>query len=262
MNLEKVTKRRKPAFRRRYYDACAAAHALDLLGDRWSLLVVRELTMGPKRFTDLRAGLPGISANVLTQRLEELEAVGVLLRRKLPPARGRMGLPADRMGRRERAHLPGPRPLGGALAAPRPQPAVQQREPHPLAPHDVRPEPRGGPDRAARACGSAPRPFSSTSRQTGSKSPRGPIDAAEAVLAGDARAVAAAIYAGRPLRELEAESAVAVEGDRALAGRFLPFSRSLQGRAQPARPSLFRRPGLGRRETRAREAGPWSCARR
>src|SRR4051812_3205195 len=70
---------------RHYEDACAAAHALDLVGDRWALLVMRELLLGPRRFTDLRASLTGISANVLTQRLEELEAAGVVLRRKLPP---------------------------------------------------------------------------------------------------------------------------------------------------------------------------------
>ena len=61
------------------------AHALDLVGERWALLVIRELMLGPKRFTDLRASLPGISANVLTQRLEELEAVSILKRLKLPP---------------------------------------------------------------------------------------------------------------------------------------------------------------------------------
>ena len=71
--------------KRSYDDACAAAHALDLVGDRWSLLVMRELLLGPKRFTDLRESLPGISANVLTQRLEELEMIGVVARRKLPP---------------------------------------------------------------------------------------------------------------------------------------------------------------------------------
>lgn len=71
--------------RRTYEDACAAAHGLDLVGERWALLVVRELILGPKRFTGLRAGLPGISPNVLTQRLEELEEAGVLRRRKLPP---------------------------------------------------------------------------------------------------------------------------------------------------------------------------------
>jgi DNA-binding HxlR family transcriptional regulator/putative sterol carrier protein len=70
---------------RTYCDGCAAAHALDIIGERWALLVVRELLLGPKRFTDLRAGLPAVSPNVLAQRLRELEQVGVLRRRKLPP---------------------------------------------------------------------------------------------------------------------------------------------------------------------------------
>jgi DNA-binding HxlR family transcriptional regulator len=70
---------------RTYCDGCAAAHALDLIGERWALLVVRELLLGPKRFTDLRAGLPGVSPNVLAQRLRELERAGVVRRRKLPP---------------------------------------------------------------------------------------------------------------------------------------------------------------------------------
>ena len=70
---------------RTYDDGCAAAHALDLVGERWALLVVRELLLGPKRFTDLRAGIPKASPNVLSQRLRELERAGVVRRRKLPP---------------------------------------------------------------------------------------------------------------------------------------------------------------------------------
>jgi len=70
---------------RSYDDGCATAHALDLIGERWALLVVRELLFGPKRFTDLRIDLRTISPNVLTQRLETLEATGIVRRRKLPP---------------------------------------------------------------------------------------------------------------------------------------------------------------------------------
>src|SRR3954454_24413170 len=73
---------------RTYDDGCAAAHALDLVGERWALLVVRELVLGPKRFTDLRAGLPNASPNVLSQRLRELEESGVIARRQLPPPAG------------------------------------------------------------------------------------------------------------------------------------------------------------------------------
>lgn len=68
-----------------YDDGCAAAHALDLVGDRWALIVVRELVLGPKRFVDLRADIPGISATVLTQRLRELEEIGVVVQAELPP---------------------------------------------------------------------------------------------------------------------------------------------------------------------------------
>jgi DNA-binding HxlR family transcriptional regulator len=70
---------------RTYGQRCAAAHALDLVGDRWALLVVRDLLLGPKRFTDLRTGLPGASPNVLSQRLRDLEEAGVVRRRRLPP---------------------------------------------------------------------------------------------------------------------------------------------------------------------------------
>ncbi|MFW2829275.1 winged helix-turn-helix transcriptional regulator [Sphingomonas sp. ID0503] len=71
--------------RRRYHDACGAAHGLELIGERWALLVLRELMLGPKRFSAIRADLPGISAKVLTERLEGLEADGLVIRRQLPP---------------------------------------------------------------------------------------------------------------------------------------------------------------------------------
>src|SRR5205807_9422161 len=61
------------------------AHALDLVGERWAVLVVRELLLGPKRFTDLRAGLPHVGPDMLSQRLRELEEAGVVKRSKLPP---------------------------------------------------------------------------------------------------------------------------------------------------------------------------------
>jgi DNA-binding HxlR family transcriptional regulator len=73
---------------RSYGDACGIARALDLVGERWALLVVRELLLGPKRFTDLKTGLPHASPNVLAQRLRELEQAGVVRRRKLGPPAG------------------------------------------------------------------------------------------------------------------------------------------------------------------------------
>jgi DNA-binding HxlR family transcriptional regulator len=70
---------------RPHRDGCGIAHASELLGQRWALLVVRELLLGPKRFTDLRTGIPDVSPNVLGQRLRELEASGIVRKRKLAP---------------------------------------------------------------------------------------------------------------------------------------------------------------------------------
>jgi DNA-binding HxlR family transcriptional regulator len=64
---------------------CPIAHALGMVGERWSLLIVRELLSGPKRYTDLAAGLPGIGTNILAARLKVLEECGVVSRRRLPP---------------------------------------------------------------------------------------------------------------------------------------------------------------------------------
>lgn len=80
MELEKVTK----AAGRRYDDACGAALGMEYVGERWALLLIRELLLGPRRFGEIRSGLPGISANVLTQRLAGLEAAGIVVRRRLP----------------------------------------------------------------------------------------------------------------------------------------------------------------------------------
>ena len=71
--------------RRTYGDSCGIARALDIVGERWALLVVRELVTGPKRFSDLRAGLPKIAPDVLARRVRDLEAAGVVTRRTLPP---------------------------------------------------------------------------------------------------------------------------------------------------------------------------------
>lgn len=76
------------AGKRSYQDPCGVARALDLVGERWALLIARELLLGPKRFTDLRTGLPTASQNVLAQRLRDLEDTGLVRRRKLGPPAG------------------------------------------------------------------------------------------------------------------------------------------------------------------------------
>lgn len=120
--------------RRHYRDPCPVAQALDLVGERWALLVVRELLPGPKRFTDLRAQLNGVSPNVLSQRLEELEAATVIERRYLPPPaashvyalspRGRELEPIVRGLARFGRHCPPPEDAG----APSPSSVILQLE--------------------------------------------------------------------------------------------------------------------------------------
>lgn len=73
---------------RTYGEACPIAHGMDMIGDRWAMLVVRELRLGPRRFSDLQVNLPNAGPNMLAQRLRDLERVGVVARRTLPPPAG------------------------------------------------------------------------------------------------------------------------------------------------------------------------------
>ncbi|WP_243766918.1 helix-turn-helix domain-containing protein, partial [Streptomyces sp. GC420] len=91
--------------RRSYDQYCAAARALDSVGDRWTLLIVRELLAGPRRYTDLHADLPGVSTDVLASRLKDMERDALATRRKLPPPAAHPDPPAQRL-----PHDPGPRP--------------------------------------------------------------------------------------------------------------------------------------------------------
>ena len=85
MKLRKETEPSDTRHGRWYEDACGTAFAMELVGERWSLLVMRELMLGPRRFSKLRAALNGISAKVLTERLESLERAGAVIKRTLPP---------------------------------------------------------------------------------------------------------------------------------------------------------------------------------
>jgi DNA-binding HxlR family transcriptional regulator len=82
-----------------YHQYCPVAHALDLVGDRWSLLIIRDLLVGPKRFVDLQNGLPGLGTNILTARLKWLEQYGVIYRHFLPPPAASMVYELTEYGR-------------------------------------------------------------------------------------------------------------------------------------------------------------------
>jgi DNA-binding HxlR family transcriptional regulator len=215
-------KKRTPvaATRRRYDDACGAAHALDLVGERWALLVMRELMLGPKRFSDLRADLPGISANVLTQRLEGLEAAGVLVRRKLPPPAAAQVYELTPWGYESEPIF---QSLGRwAVRSPKHDPTL------PLSAVSLFLSFRTMID-SARARGvNASVGFRINAETFLARLSKGRIDIArngidkaDVVLTGTAAAIAAAVYGGQSRNRLEAEGILSVKGDRVLARRFI-----------------------------------------
>lgn len=218
MKLQKITYA-KTSQRRHYEDACAAAHALNLVGERWALLVMRELMLGPKRFSDLRASLPGISANVLTQRLEGLEAAGVLARHKLsPPAAAQVyeltewGYESEpifqalgRWAARSPAHDPS-LPFSAAsfllslrtMLDPARAQGIDMRVGFRLGAETYLAHLAGGRIGIARSG----------------------LDNTDVVLTGAPPVLAAAIYDSQPLDALEAKGVLRIEGDRALAQHF------------------------------------------
>ncbi|WP_219417003.1 winged helix-turn-helix transcriptional regulator [Pseudonocardia nigra] len=114
--------------RRSYGQYCALAHALDVVGERWTLLVVRELLLGPLRYTDLLDGLPGIGTNLLARRLRDLAEAGIVERRVLPPPAAASGYALTRRGRAlEPAIIELGRFGGRLLPGPRQAPAVRSR---------------------------------------------------------------------------------------------------------------------------------------
>ncbi|HEX2134634.1 MAG TPA: winged helix-turn-helix transcriptional regulator [Microvirga sp.] len=206
--------------RRRYEDACAAAHALDLVGDRWALLVMRELIWGPRRFGDLRASLPGISAKVLAQRLEELEHAGVLVRRRLPPpapaqvyeltAWGYESEPIFQALGRWAARSPAHDPTLPFSAASLLLSLRTMLDPERAAGLEARIGLRVGDET-----------FIAHLADGRIEIARGPLHGADVTFTGSAPALAGALYGGQPLKALEAAGALRIEGDRALAKRFV-----------------------------------------
>jgi DNA-binding HxlR family transcriptional regulator len=237
MKLENITNNVETRPRRHYEDACAAAHALDLVGERWALLVMRELMLGPKRFSDLRDSLPGISANVLTQRLEGLEAAGVLVRRKLPPPVGAQVYELTEWGYESEPIF---QALGRWAAR---SPLHDPTLPFSAASFCLSLRTMLDP---ARAEGLDARIGFRLGRETvlahlaGGKIEiaRGAVDGADLIFEGAPPVVAGAIYGGQPLEALEAAGALHLEGDRALAQRFvglfpLPPKAARQARSDP-----------------------------
>ncbi len=204
--------------KRAYQDGCATAHALDLIGDRWAMPIMRELMLGPKRFTDLRASLPGISANVLTQRLEELEMASVLIRRRLPPPAASQIYELTEWGRESEILF---QVLGRwACRSPTMQPG------HPMSNVSIALSMRTMIDRSSIGDLDAvvgfrfgEEEFRAILRNGDFTIDRGSVQGADIVFNGDQNALAAVIYGGASFEDVSA--ALQVEGDRALAERFV-----------------------------------------
>lgn len=221
MQLEKVT-REHGVGKRWYDDACGTSLALEFVGERWTLLVIRELLLGSRRFGEIRAGLPGLSANVLTQRLHGLEAAGIVVRATLPPpasvqvyALTPWGYDAEpivmalgRWALRSPAHDP-------SLPFSRVSLMLALR----MMLH---------PERARGFAGAigfrlGDESYVARIADDAVAIERGGMEHADAVLAGEPNAFLPALFGTTPLPEMVARGALAVSGDVALATRFCTF---------------------------------------
>ncbi|CAN5226467.1 winged helix-turn-helix transcriptional regulator [soil metagenome] len=218
MSLEKVTSRSA----RHYHDACGAAHGLDLVGERWALLVMRELMFGPRRFGDLKSDLCGVSANVLTQRLEGLEASGIVRRRKLPPPASVQVYELTDWGYEAQPVFE----VLGRWAARSPQhdPTL------PISAVSVMMSLRtmfdagaAGDLKARIGFEFGDRSFVATIADGDLTNARAEVEDCDVVFIGEPSTIPEYVYGKRPLADMEAEGRLTVRGDRVLAMRFQTF---------------------------------------
>jgi DNA-binding HxlR family transcriptional regulator len=206
--------------KRNYGDSCGIARALDLVGERWTLLVVRELLLGPKRFTDLRAGLPGVSADVLSQRLRELEAAGIVVRRTLsPPAAARVYELSD-WGRElaPALHALGRWGSQTALAA---QPPPLSADAAVVAMQTMFDPAAAGDIDAAYELRFGDRSFTVRISEGRLHAEQGTADGAVATIDTDTATLASVLWHGRSLDEAIVAGVLSVHGDRVAASRLL-----------------------------------------
>lgn len=216
MKSHKITRDSGRDEKRRFDDACGLAHALELVGERWALLVLRELMLGTRRFSELKADMPGISANVLTQRLTELEWRGLVRRTRLPPPASVQVYEATEWGQEVR-------PLIGQLgkwAARSPLHDPTRPISHVSAMLSL--ETMLDPDRAGGVeakIGFRLRGLDYVGTLRGGRFAveRAVVAGCDLVFVAEPAALIAVIYGGAPLDSVE------VEGDHALAERFVSF---------------------------------------
>jgi len=220
VELENLTESLHGPSRRRYEDGCGTAHALELIGERWALLVMRELMLGPKRFSDIRADLPGISANTLTQRLEGLEKAGIVVREKLPPPASGQVYGLSEWGQQL---LPVMGALGRwAVRSPDHDPSQHFSAVSLLLSFMAMNQPAiTGDFNATLGFRLGRENYVLTMKDGAVRAARGDPVGADVTFEGAPGAVAAAVYGEVPLAELETGGALRIEGDRRIAERFI-----------------------------------------
>jgi DNA-binding HxlR family transcriptional regulator len=200
--------------KRRYDDACGLAHALELVGERWAMLILRELAFGSRRFSELKADLPGISANVLTQRLTELEERGLVRKQRLPP-------PASVQVYEATPWALEVTPVIGKLGrwaarSPMHDPTLPLSHAAIMMSLQVMLDPERAGDLAGRiGFRFGETSYSTTLRNGELAVERGPVDGCDVVFTTTPEGLTAVIYGGAPLESL------GVEGDMGLAKRFI-----------------------------------------
>ncbi len=212
MKLSKMISGAEGGAKRWYDDACGTAMAMELVGERWSLLIVRELMFGPRRFGELKASLNGISANLLTQRLDGLRRAGVLGRRLLPPPANVQVYELTPWGYESEKAI---QELGRwAVRSPQHDPTL------PLSAASLMMSARtmyAGGMRGTVGFRLKRETFVATLTPDAIAIRRGDPAEAEVIFEADPRAIAAVIYGGRPLADALADGSVRLTGDRSVA---------------------------------------------
>ena len=206
---------------RTYSDACGIARALDVVGERWSLMVVRELVLGPKRFTDLRNGLPHVSSDVLTQRLRELEQAGIVTKRRLPPPAASQVYQLTAAGLALEPTLIALGRWGGANAPDPPDGVGMSLDSHVMSLRTLF-DPALAGDLAARLdLRVADQRFRVELADGALEVKRGTINAPDALVETDAATLLALVRGRRSLRDALRAGEIRIEGDEPLVARFL-----------------------------------------
>jgi DNA-binding HxlR family transcriptional regulator len=208
------------ASKRTYGDACGIARALDVVGERWALMAVRELVLGPKRFTDLRNDLPHASPNVLSQRLRDLEEAGIVRHRKLPPPAASMVYELTDRGMELAPVLDALGTWGSRLPLPGPD-ATMSYDAHLLSFRTLF-DPARAEDFDARVeLRLGERTFRATVNGAGFELVAGTHEAPDAVITSDAGTALAVAHGRAALDDAESSGALTISGDRQKAVRFL-----------------------------------------